>query len=221
MKNSQPCSDLRSARLPRRKNRIFFSFVFSSLTNIRQTVKKFRLFKKPRSVLIRHAVLYPVHDSNFSRSHNKNKKVTFASYKEDVTDIDYSCLAHVKTICESLPTCLQEDQTNCLGFILDHNRSSGRYSLLIVSVVLKSKKFVYITLRLQDSHIIQEIFKRLNQRLFLAVKLAFSLLRLHATPWLPENWCKKCDPDDSDESLSILGKSFSSFLCSRFESRSV
>lgn len=136
--------------------------------------------------------LYPVHDSNvFSRSNNKNKKVTFAAVDDVDKCIDYLCLEHVENICESLATCSQED---CLRFILDDKRKLWAIDTVDrdcrVQIDKNCMSLEHLLPRTPKSPKRSKGLKK-SQRLSLAVKLASSLLQLHATPWLPESWCKK------------------------------
>lgn len=129
-----------------------------------------------------------------SRS-NKKKKVTFAGFKDDDEDIDYSCLKHVEDICESLAACSEEDQPDRLTFILDDKRNlwatiePGDCD----SHVEIAKNYISLEHLISKTPGSSKQSKGLKplQCLSLAVNLASSLLQLHTTPWLPENWCSK------------------------------
>jgi hypothetical protein len=125
----------------------------------------------------------------FSRS--RKKKARFNG--DEDKDIDYSCLQQVEDICRSLVS-PSPDQRDCLGFVLDENlKFRGTYTVdrdLRVEIDQNCTSLEELL-----SHTPKSINRStaLNKResLCLAVNLASSLLQLHTTPWLPENWCNK------------------------------
>jgi len=84
-------------------------------------------------------------------------------------------------------------QNDCVGFVLDEKCTLwGTYPVACKSDS-EIEKYCLISLENVLSYGSKFPNQCLNKRdcLSLAVNLASSLLQLHATPWLPENWCDK------------------------------
>lgn len=90
-----------------------------------------------------------------------------------------------------LSSCSQS-ATDALGFVLDDKCSFwGTYPVSSKSCIDICRQRLSLEQVLSQG--LTSSIRRLNKRdcLFLAANLASSLLQLHATPWLPENWCDK------------------------------
>ena len=85
-----------------------------------------------------------------------------------------------------------DGQNNCLGFFLDDKCNLwGTYPVVCRAGGDIEKHCVSLDNILSQSS--RNPRERLNKRdsLSLAANLASSLLQLHDTPWLPENWCDR------------------------------
>jgi len=103
-------------------------------------------------------------------------------------EIDYSRLDQVPIMCMTLASAPQNSQKDCVGFVLDEKCTLwGTYCVACKSGGDIEKHC--LSLENVLSHPSQCLNKR--ECLSLAVNLASSLLQLHATPWLQENWCDK------------------------------
>jgi hypothetical protein len=125
--------------------------------------------------------------------HSKETKVRFAGVEDEDENegIDYGCLPRVEDICESLATCLQEDHRDCLRFFLNDKRklwaidtSDSKFD------VEMDKSHISLENLLSQTQNKSRILKN-GQRLSLAVHLASSLVQLHGTPWLRDDWWEK------------------------------
>lgn len=117
----------------------------------------------------------------------RNKKR--ARFPDDPPEIDYqTVLQVVENICEPL-TCSHEEQRDCLEFILDQERKLWEIDTRkeVTRIEIK-QNCVSLDKILQSPGQMQAIKPPKRERLSLAVNLAYSVLQLHTTPWLPEKW---------------------------------
>jgi hypothetical protein len=118
------------------------------------------------------------------------KKARFDSDEETV--VDRSTLRHLENICPSLSN-LPFGAKGCLGFVLDENMKFwGTYPVDRQLQLEVNQNWLSLEALLSQTPSTNQP-RALNKRecLYLAVNLASSLLQLHTTPWLPENWCNK------------------------------
>jgi hypothetical protein len=119
-----------------------------------------------------------------------NRKTRF---DDDPPEIDYrQALPLVQNICEAL-RCSHAEQRGCLEFILDQERKLFEFESENEITLIKIQQNC---LSLEDRILPQSGPHRLvnpskRERLSLAVNLAYSVLQLHTTPWLPETWGTK------------------------------
>jgi hypothetical protein len=127
--------------------------------------------------------------SNIDRK--KKKRVTFAEYTndEEEDDIVYNCLEQVRDICDSLPTGQEDVQSDRLAFVLDDKRNLWKYLPGSDGPRHEIQKNCVSLEQLISPSPHQSKGLKPRQCITLAVTLASSLLQLHATPWLPEDWC--------------------------------
>src|SRR5437762_5741308 len=97
--------------------------------------------------------------------------------------IDYSSLSHITDICKFLNISMDDS----LRFILDNEK------ILWPIDSVDSDSRVQID---ENSLSLGELLSRSHglkprEWLSLAMSLASSILQLHSTPWLPENWCNR------------------------------
>jgi hypothetical protein len=132
------------------------------------------------------APLPPRDPPNAGSRSNIDKKVGFVDIKEKYArSFDTSVLPHVKDICQLLPIS-SSGQLICRAFLLDEQRilwrAEDRQSC--VQIDRKSRCLEDLLSPATDS------WHRLDKctSLGLALNLAYSLLQLYGTPWLPEDW---------------------------------
>jgi hypothetical protein len=124
-------------------------------------------------------------------SSQKKRTVRFDGYEDNGGAIDYRSLKRVKNICDSLPRLSEEDHLNRISFLLDNKQNLFKFHPETKQLRVEIRNNWQSLDQLVSNSLKPPKALEILQCLSLAVHISSSILQLHATPWLPEDWCSK------------------------------